>query len=41
MRKEYIEPQMETFELQGANELLFASGINDRKPAYDDEDNNF
>lgn len=41
MRKEYIEPEMETFELQGANELLFPSGINDRKPSDDSEENNF
>lgn len=40
MKKEYIEPQMETFELQGANELLFASGVGGR-PADDDADNNF
>ena len=40
MRKEYIEPQMETFELQGANELLFASKTGGR-PTEDDADNNF
>ena len=40
MRKEYIEPQMETFELQGANELLFASGVGGR-PSDDREENNF
>ena len=40
MRKEYIEPQMETFELQGANELLFASKTGGR-PTDDSEENNF
>ncbi len=40
MKKEYIEPQMETFELQGANELLFASGVGGR-PSDDSEENNF
>lgn len=40
MRKEYIEPQMETFELQCAQELLFASGVGGR-PADDSEENNF
>ena len=40
MRKEYIEPQMETFGLQGANELLFASGVGGR-PSDDSEENNF
>lgn len=40
MRKEYIEPEMETFELQGANELLFASGVGGR-PSDDSEENNF
>ena len=40
MRKEYIEPEMETFELQGANELLFASGVGGR-PTDDSEENNF
>ena len=40
MRKEYIEPEMETFELQGAQELLFASGVGGR-PSDDSEENNF
>ena len=40
MRKEYIERQMETFELQCAQELLFASGVGGR-PSDDSEENNF
>ena len=40
MRKEYIEPQMETFEVQCANELLFASNTGGC-PTEDDADNNF
>ena len=40
MRKEYIEPEMETFELQCAQELLFASGVGGR-PSDDSEENNF
>lgn len=40
MKKEYIEPQMETFEMQCAQELLFASGVGGR-PTNDDDDNNF
>ena len=40
MRKEYIEPEMETFELQCAQELLFASGVGGR-PTDDSEENNF
>ena len=40
MKKEYIEPQMETFELQCAQELLFASKTGGC-PTEDSEENNF
>lgn len=40
MKKEYIEPEMETFELQCAQNLLFGSNVNGT-PEDDDDENNF
>lgn len=40
MKKEYIEPEMETFELHSSQELLFSSNTNDT-PTEDDEENYF
>ena len=40
MKKEYIEPEIDAFELQCAQNLLFGSNLNEIRQD-DDEENNY
>lgn len=40
MKKEYIEPEIDAFELQCAQNLLFGSNLN-ATPEDDNDENNF
>ena len=41
MKKEYIEPEIDAFELQCAQNLLFGSNVINDTPDDDDAENNF
>ena len=41
MKKEYIEPEIDAFELQCAQNLLSGSNVNEKTPDDDDAENNY